>query len=231
MVTKREAGKASKARAKTSGGMTMHLATGADADIALGPRALSDILSHKSGATGLLESYSKAIRKAKRFGRPVRITALVDPDRDVADVAVEPVQEQRTDGLDAALAEARARGATRAAEILNGPDMLTADEFAAAIGASRETIHQKRKRREVLGLEGAKRGVRFPEWQVSADGGLLPGLPRLFQVLGDRPWAVYRFLLQHHPELDGKTALDALRAGRIDAVIATAENIFEGVFA
>jgi hypothetical protein len=208
----------------------MHLATGGG-DIALPPGILSDVLSRRSGATGLLKSYSKAIRDAKRSGRPVRITALVDPERDVADVAVEPVRDQPSDELDAALAEARARGATRAVEILSGPDMLTADEFATAIGASRETIHQKRRRHEILGLEGAKRGIRFPEWQLSGDGSLLPGLPRLFEALGDRPWAVYRFLLQHHPELAGKTALDALRAGQIDAVIATAENIGAGVFA
>ena len=228
-VTKRGPGKAAKPT-KTSASMTMHLATGGG-DIALAPGILSDVLSRKSGAAGLLKSYGKAIRDAKRSGRRMRITAVIDPERDVSDVAVEAVREQPADELDSALNEARARGATRAAEILNRPDMLTADEFAAAIGASRETIHQKRKRREVLGLEGAKRGVRFPEWQLSAEGRLLPELPRLFMALGGHPWAVYRFLLQRHPELDGTTALDALREGRVAAVLATAENVGEGVFA
>lgn len=48
---------------------------------------------------------------------------------------------------------------------------------------------------------------------------------------GVTPRAVYRFLLQRHPELDGKTALDALREGQIDAVMARAENVGESVFA
>lgn len=229
MVTNRKLSKSSTRMAP--GNMKMHLATGAGGDIVLAPRIMSDVLSRKGGATGLLESFGKAVRDAKRSGRPMRITAVIDPDRDLAEVAVEPVREQPADDLDAALGEARARGAVRAAEILSGPEMLTADEFAAAIGASRETIHQKRKRHEVLGLEGAKRGVRFPEWQLNADGSLLPGLPRLFEAVGEHPWAVYRFLLQRHPELDGMTALAALREGRVDAVLATAENVGQGAFA
>lgn len=230
-ATKRGSGKTLKPTAKRSGSMTMHLATG-DGDIALSQGILNDVLSRKSAATGLLKGFGKAVRDAKRSGRPMRMIVVVDPERDSSQVEVEAVQEQAADDLDAALDEARTRGATRAAEILSGPDMLTADEFAAVIGASsRETIHQKRRRHEVLGLEGAKRGVRFPKWQVGADGSLLPGLPRLFKVLGDHPWAIYRFLLQHHPELDGRTALEALREGGVEAVIVTAENIGEGVFA
>ncbi|MEC5383863.1 hypothetical protein VSX64_24395 [Aurantimonas sp. C2-6-R+9] len=229
-VTKREPGRTLKPRAKRSGSRTMHLATHGG-DVALAPGILSDVLSRKRAATGLLNGFGKAVRDAKQSGRPKRMTILVDPERDSCEVEVEAVQEQPVDDLAAALDEAKARGATRAAEILNGPDMLTADEFAAAIGASRETIHQKRKRHEVLGLEGAKRGVRFPEWQLSADGRLLPELPRLYRALGGHPWTVFRFLLQHHPALDGKTALDALREGRIDAVMATAENVGEGEFA
>lgn len=228
MVTKRKIAKpGTKA---VSGNLTMHLATHGG-DIALAPGILNDVMSRKRAAAGLLKGFGKAVRDAKRSGRPVRITAVVDPERDLSEVAVESVPEQPVDELDTALDEARARGATRAAEILIGPDMLTTDEFAAAIGASRETIHQKRKRHQVLGLEGAKRGVRFPEWQLSADGSLLPELPRLFKTLGGRPWTVYRFLVQRHPELDGKTALEALRDGRVDAVIAAAENIGQGVFA
>jgi hypothetical protein len=80
-------------------------------------------------------------------------------------------------------------------------------------------------------LEGPRRGVRFPAWQLANDGTLLPALPRLFKILGDHPWAVYRFLLQNHPELGGKTALDALRRNRIDEVLKTADAISSGAFA
>ncbi|MBA1914272.1 hypothetical protein, partial [Escherichia coli] len=92
------------------------------------------------------------------------------------------------------------------------PDMLSADAFANEIGATRETVHKKRRRHEVLGLEGPKRGVRFPKWQVSGSGELIPSLPQLFEALGDHPWSVYRFLLEEHSELAGRTGLEALRA-------------------
>jgi hypothetical protein len=37
-------------------------------------------------------------------------------------------------------------------------------------------------------------------------------------------WAVYRFLTQHHPELEGEVALSALRRGKVKKVLAAAEN-------
>jgi hypothetical protein len=128
------------------------------------------------------------------------------------------------DDLDAALAEARERGVSHAVEILSRPDMLSAADFAKFIGVSREAVCAKHYRNEVLGLKGAKRGLRFPKWQVTSDGGPLPELPRLFEVLGGESWTVYRFLTQHHPELDGETALWALQRGKVEKVLAAAEN-------
>ena len=37
-------------------------------------------------------------------------------------------------------------------------------------------------------------------------------------------WTVYRFLTQHHPEPEGDTALSALQRGKVDKVLAAAEN-------
>jgi hypothetical protein len=82
----------------------------------------------------------------------------------------------------------------------------------------------------VLGLEGAKRGFRFPDWQVGQDGKPFAALPALFERLGDE-WAVYRFLVQHHPELDGLTGKEALQRGQSDKVIETAETISQAAFA
>lgn len=160
-------------------------------------------------------------KKAAETGKPVAITMLVDPQA-----------EERNDdaAFESAMARAKTRGAMRVGEILRGTEMLNADAFAAAIGATRETVHRKRHRHEVLGLEGPKRGVRFPDWQVSSSGELLPDLPKLFQALGDHPWAVYRFLLQKHPELDGSTGLDALREGNVEHVVSAAKAIAEGSF-
>ncbi|WP_375268721.1 antitoxin Xre/MbcA/ParS toxin-binding domain-containing protein, partial [Phenylobacterium sp.] len=102
--------------------------------------------------------------------------------------------------------------------------------FATLIGATRETVRQKLKRREVLGLQGAKRGVRYPAWQVTRDGGLLPGLPALFELLGDSPWAVFRFLTQPVPGLGGEAPKDRLRAGKVAEVLDLAEGQARGDF-
>ena len=51
-----------------------------------------------------------------------------------------------------------------------------------------------------------KKGLRFPKWRVNSNGGLLPELPRFFDLLGGDSWRVYPFLTQPHPELEGNNA-------------------------
>jgi DNA-binding LacI/PurR family transcriptional regulator len=63
------------------------------------------------------------------------------------------------------------------------------------------------------------------DWQI------VPGIARLFAVLGDDSWSVYRFLQQRHSELGGSRAIDALLNERVDAVVCVAENIAIGAFA
>ena len=171
-----------------------------------------------------------AVKRAERTGKSVRMTVEVDPAAASPRIAVEEVTAAPPDQLDVALAAARQRGSVRVAQILNSPDMLSADAFANEIGATRETVHKKRRRHEVLGLEGPKRGVRFPKWQVSGSGELIPSLPQLFEALGDHPWSVYRFLLEEHSELAGRTGLEALRAGQVADVLAAAESAGRGAF-
>lgn len=201
------------------------------ARISLASKAMQGVAARKAAAKGVLSGFGRAVLRAERSGNPVRMTVIVEPDSTAPRIDVEEVTPPARDELDGALTAAKTRGAARVADILNSADMLTADAFAREIGATRETVHKKRRRREVLGLEGPKRGVRFPEWQLSQSGELLPGLSLLFQALGDHPWAVYRFLLQEHPELNGDTALDALRRGRIEDVIVVAESVGAGAFA
>ncbi|MBR1040709.1 hypothetical protein JQ593_18055 [Bradyrhizobium viridifuturi] len=184
----------------------------------------------RKATRGLLSGFVDAVKRAERTGKSVRMTVEVDPATASPRIAVEEVMADPSDDLDAALAAARRRGSARATEILNSPDMLSADAFADEIGATRETVHKKRRRHEVLGLEGPKRGVRFPKWQVSASGELIPGLPQLFEALGGHPWSVYRFLLEEHGELAGRTGLEALRAGQVADVLAAAESVGRGAF-
>lgn len=178
----------------------------------------------------VLSAYANAIKRFEDTGKPVRMIVTFKSSKAAPQVEVEDVPPPDGDALDQALAKATARGAQRVAAILKDPQMLSADQFAEEIGATRETVNRKRKRHEVLGLEGPKRGLRFPRWQLDDSGRLLAGLPRLFQAMGDHPWAVYRFLVQSHRELDGSTGLAAVRAGRVDEAIDVAKAAGRGDF-
>ena len=174
----------------------------------------------------LLEDYADTLARAEREHRVATMTFEVSPDGEARLVGA----GAGGDALDAALVAAKARGEGKITDILKAEGMLNAREFGRLIGASHETVNAKRKTGEVLGLEGATRGVRYPRWQVSDAGLLLPGLAGLFEVLGAQPWTVYRFLRGTHAELGGRTGLDALRVGQVEAALEAARNQASGAF-
>jgi hypothetical protein len=153
----------------------------------------------RSGGTVAFDVKPASRKGARRF----RLVAPRSPHDDFEPAEMSPAAAQ------SALKRAYEKGAVAAAAVLAGPDMLSSDQMAARLGISREAVHQKRRRGELLGLEGAKRGVRFPDWQIGVDGSPLSALPNLHAGLGS-PWAVFRFLTQRHPELDMCTGLMAV---------------------
>lgn len=189
----------------------------------------------------LLKGYGEAVAKSRAAGRAVSFRVEVDPSGGTTVTPLEdasldepPTRVETTDApddLDSALGEARARGRSRAAEILAGEDMLSADQFAALLGTTRMTVNTRRQNQQVLGLDGAKRGFRFPAWQVGDDGKPFPALAELFERLSGGPWTVYRFLMQRHPELEGLTGREALRRGKAEQALEVADAIAQGTFA
>jgi hypothetical protein len=221
----RTGGSARASRATGKAGRATALRSVAGIVSSTAPRGL---LSGRTVAK-LIERLSAVVEKSKPLGGPVSLKVDIDP-KGVAtftltsEAEVESAASSQGD-LERALESARQRGRARVADILNGDDMLSADEFAALLGTSRVTVNTKRQNRQVLALEGAKRGFRFPDWQVGEDGKPFAILPKLFDRLGDNPWVVYRFLVQHHPELGGLTGRDALRRGKVAEVIEAAESV------
>ena len=124
------------------------------------------------------------------------------------------------DAIDAA----RERGRKLSAEILTGEEMKTSEEFAALLGVSVATVNSKRRRGELLGLNGAVKGYRFPVWQLNKDGQPYATLVKLHDRLGGS-WSVYRLLRQHHSELDDLTGLEALQKGQENQVLDLAETV------
>lgn len=182
--------------------------------------------------TTLIERYGAAVKKSRKIGKSISFVVDVGPTGDSNFRSLESAApgSKRAAGeaasdLRTALAAARERGQARVADILSRQDMLSADQFAKLLGTSRVTVNAKRQRHEVLGLDGAKRGYRFPKWQIGDDGKPFSALPRLFDLLGGSPWAVYRFLVQHHPELNGLTGRDVLSRGRAAEAFEAAESV------
>lgn len=169
---------------------------------------------------------SRADAKRMAAGREDAIEATIvstDGPTDEGETAPEAT-------LQRALRDARTRGAAFKEKLLADREMLSTAEMADRLGMSEEGVRLKRKRHEILGLEFAKRGIRYPSWQVVGDHQLIRHMPRVFAVLGDDSWRIYRFLLQHHAELGGERAIDALKRDRIGDVLAAAENTASGAF-
>jgi hypothetical protein len=209
------------------------------------PVELTALLALRPLSAGELKRVSRALAaEGLEDMRPTRIVLTSDDAKAVAagderavpaaivrdKTARAPRAGKPGSVLTDALAAARARGAVVKEELLADPNMLNTAAIADLLGMSEEGVRLKRKRHEILGLESAKRGIRYPSWQVLEDGKLLPALPRIFAILGEDPWRLFRFLQQHHSELGGDRALDALRHGRVDSVLAAAENIAAGAF-
>jgi len=231
----RKRASADKAQAVRSGttGQYVHLHSGDDVTEVPVTKVRYGRIANKKAALGkVIAKYADTAAKAKRTGKVFIVTYRVSPNGKIEVVREAPAEKPAADSsLDAAIARAKGRGATKIADILKGADMLTAHDFGELIGTTHTTVNAKRKLHEVLGLEGATRGFRYPRWQITNDHLPLPGLVQVFAALGNQPWTVYRFLRTAHAELGGMTALDALKAGQVEAVLGVAENQATGAFA
>jgi hypothetical protein len=190
---------------------------------------------HRAKVKALMETLSDGIDASRRSGRSTSFLVTVDAEGQPSIKATEtPIlasDSPTDDDLETALSAARERGRRRAADILTDVEMLSADAFADLLGVSKPTVHAKREKHELLALDGPKRGFRFPSWQLDENGKPFAAIPRLFEQLGDSAWTVYRFLTQRHSTLEGITGLEALRRGKTEAVVETAEGVARGTFA
>jgi len=202
-------------------------------EIRLKYKTLKTLASQRDHMEDLIETYGAAVEKSRRMKTSVSFVVHIGAGGEANFRPLErgslQAAEGTTDGsegdLQSALTAARERGQARVADILNGADMLNAEKFADLIGTSRVTVNARRQNHQVLGLEGAKRGFRFPKWQIGDDGKPFSALAELFDRLGGSSWAVYRFLIQHHPELDGLTGPEALSRGRTAEALEVAESV------
>lgn len=164
-------------------------------------------------------------------GKAVRLLIDYFPDgstRVVSAASLEATGSDRFPNIRQAeiLAAARDRGRISAAEILDRPEMLSAEKMATRLGLSTVSVGNKRRSHELLGLVGASsRNCRYPEWQLDENDKPYSALPLIFDRLGGTEWSVYRYLTTTHSELGGMTGIEALRAGLDKEVIEVAESV------
>ena len=108
-------------------------------------------------------------------------------------------------------------------------DALSVGEVAALLGVGRQTPHDRVKAGTFLAVKENGR-LAFPQWQFDPEGpdGVLAGLPDVLRTMNGRPISDLgrvRWFVTAKALLDGRTPLDALRAGDIDHVLAEAESI------
>ena len=71
---------------------------------------------------------------------------------------------------------------------------------------------------KVIGVRGAKRGFRFPAWQVNDRGQIYPAIERTLKARDGDHWAAWRFLEYRVPEV-GDIGFRALAAGKEEALL------------
>lgn len=75
------------------------------------------------------------------------------------------------------------------------------------------------------------RAFRFPLWQFAPDGGLVPGIEKVLEILNNSPvmddWGKVLFFLNPRQSLSGGNVLHALRKGDSDTVLRLAVGELE----
>lgn len=124
------------------------------------------------------------------------------------------------------LAEARIRGLRMKQELLSREGgVLGASEVAEILGISRQAVNKRVQAKTLFALQTPRHGMSFPAWQL-VDGDVLPGLSAVLKSLDPTlgPWMTLAFFVEGHVALDGRSPLQALRDGDLEAVLRAART-------
>lgn len=145
--------------------------------------------------------------------------------------AIEGLKEADT----AVLSEEEARRALERRTVTISDDydepLVTSDEFAKLTGVrTRQTVHNWRVQRRIIGWEGAKRGFVYPTSQLDERGRPLPGLDRVLEIFDDDGFVAWEWLRTPLNATDGEPPLALLRRNELEEVVRLARGHREGSF-
>jgi hypothetical protein len=97
-------------------------------------------------------------------------------------------------------------------------DTVRAGQVARRLGVTPLMVEQLRQTHRLLAVP-CDHGFAYPSWQFEGRG-ILSGFPTVLGALRSHdPNSQLAFFLTSHAGLNGRTPLDALRAGELDAVL------------
>jgi excisionase family DNA binding protein len=107
--------------------------------------------------------------------------------------------------------------------------VLSISEAAELLEVTRVTVYAWIESKRLLAWRATRRGVLVPSEQIMGAGEVVPGIREVLAVIGE-PEAAWDFLNEESAFLDPERQvrpIDALREGKVDAVVAAAHSFLE----
>jgi excisionase family DNA binding protein len=107
--------------------------------------------------------------------------------------------------------------------------VLSISEAAELLEITRVTVYAWIESKRLLAWRATRRGVLIPAEQIMGAGEVVPGIREVLAVIGE-PEAAWDFLNAESAFVDPEGSvrpIEALREGRVDAVIAAAHSFLE----
>jgi hypothetical protein len=106
-------------------------------------------------------------------------------------------------------------------------DSITSSKVAELLGCeNRSTVRDRRIAKRILGLR--ENGVyRYPLWQFDPEGddGVIDGFPEVLAALNVSDFTKLNWLCKPHLAFEGKTPIEMLKQGEIEAVTLEAQAV------
>jgi excisionase family DNA binding protein len=109
-----------------------------------------------------------------------------------------------------------------ASPLASSDELIGPEEAARRLKVSRATIYNWIESRRLVGWRLTRQGTLIPAEQIVGSGELVAGIERILQLIPE-PRAAWRFLAEESQLFDRpQRPIDALKAGKINEVIAAA---------
>lgn len=105
---------------------------------------------------------------------------------------------------------------------------LTVAQVATNLGLTRQSVENRRRAGKLIAITTGRLGYRYPAWQFSESGLVIPGLEEVLGILAPHDeWMQIAFFLGKDQLLDDESPLALLKAGKLQQVLDAAQTYVE----